>query len=238
MTRKKSEPATAKAPRRCSKGGRVGRTRARRKKAGRLSTAGTRDSPLARANGVQSGPSRPETVSAGDKSPDAAPCVSLRFLTIQRAIYTLLEAGKTITFASIATEVGIKRQNVWKFFQRHPDFLPWIDAQFNSEHQHMLGVLARRMFTIAMQGSVQHADMFAKLTTGYYFRLKGPTGSLNPLGNDGQTPDLDPDGGACVINILVPHRDLPLGGRLPQLPAPSTMSIIPPLEDIPVVSVR
>lgn len=143
----------------------------------------------------------------------------MRYRVMQRAVYTLIEAGKVPTQANLAKELGVKRQTVWKFMQRQPGFLAWLDAEMRSENQHFLGMLARRAFVLGMQGSVAHSEHCAKLLAGAYAR---PDPS-DPTGGAGGSS-------ACTINILVPRP--PAAAGAPVVDA-APLRLPPP--DLPVL---
>lgn len=67
-----------------------------------------------------------------------------RYYLFQRAVYNLIETGKPVTQAAIAAELGIRRQNAWKFFRRHPEFLTWLHETMTAENEHLIAPLARR----------------------------------------------------------------------------------------------
>jgi len=142
---------------------------------------------------------------------------------MQRVIYTLIEQGKVPTQANIASAFGVRRQQMWKFFRRHPGFLPWLDEQMTAENAHLLSPLARRHYQIGMQGSVASAEFVAKLVTGHFTRELVPPGAAI---NNG-----------FVINNLVP-RPPDLQGSAPgdaplRLPPPDS---IPVLDLIPLTA--
>jgi hypothetical protein len=137
---------------------------------------------------------------------------------MQRAVYTLLDAGKLITQANLAREIGIRRQNVWKFFRCHPGFLAWLAQAMEAEHQHLVAPLARRHWLLGMQGSVSSAEFFMKVQSGYFVRELPATGPAAI--NNG-----------FVINNLIPRPpEIPLpagadGGPL-RLPPPDATPVL------------
>lgn len=137
------------------------------------------------------------------------PTVSPRWRVIQRAVYTLIDEGKQPTQANLAVQLGVSRQAIWKFFRSQPEFLKWLDDQMRAENEALIGPLARRMFNIGMQGSVPHADMFAKLVTGHYTRNLGS-----------QLPGGDaPSQTNFQMNFLIPRPEYPEAPGQAALPA-------------------
>lgn len=175
-----------------------------------------------RAPRQNAAPRKPSTgLTPVDSGADLEPPVSPRWRVMQRAAYSLIEQGKPVMQVNLATEIGVSKQAIWKFFQSQPGFLAWLDGEMKAENAHLIGPLARRMFGIAMQGSVPHGEFFAKLVAGHYFR---------PAGEDGA-----PLAGAATytvqMNYLVPRPPMP--ELAPQAALP------PPLHaDIPTVAVR
>lgn len=139
------------------------------------------------------------------------------------------QEGKNPSDGVIAALLSVRRETVNRWRRRNPRLRVWLYDSIGRHSVDMRPMVDRRVTQLAMNGSPEHMKLYYQFVAKVGVPREG--GALvDPMG--------DPDGGACVINILVPHPELPMGGRLPQLPGPSSMSVIPPLEDIPVVPVR
>lgn len=84
------------------------------------------------------------------------------------------------------------------------------------------------MAALAEQGNVAAADQFCKIQSGWY-HAKGKSRLEDE--DDGLLQDTP-----YVVNILVPHPELPNGGRLPS--PPRLGADVPPLRDIPTVALK
>jgi hypothetical protein len=104
---------------------------------------------------------------------------------MQRAVYSLIDQGQPVTFSNLTTELGISRQGAWKFFRCQPGFLSWMNGGLRGENEHLIGPLARRMYGVAMRGSVPHGEFFMKLVTGFFTRHLEPNN--DELGVSGES---------------------------------------------------
>lgn len=139
------------------------------------------------------------------------------------------QEGKNPSDGVIAALLSVRRETVNRWRRRNPRLRVWLYDSIGRHSVDMRPMVDRRVAQLAIQGSAEHMKLF------YQFVAKVGVPRDDAPGTD---PMGDQDDARCVINILVPHPELPMGGRLPQLPGPSSMSVIPPLEDIPVVPVR
>lgn len=141
-----------------------------------------------------------------------------------RAKLRLVERGIGPTVVAIAKELGIHRVTLYKFLARYPWLDAWVDGLARAAAVHQYGQILLRHGHLAIQGSVQSADLVFKAEGGYYTR--------NGFG-DGDSPN---GGGQVVvqINSLVPRPDY--AGAL----AAQQVQALPadPVPKIPVINIR
>jgi hypothetical protein len=87
---------------------------------------------------------------------------------MRSATLGLVEAGKPPTFVNIGKELGCSKQAVSQLFRRHPDLWVWIDRHVQSANQHFVGSIVYRHSMLAMQGSVNSAELVFKFHGGMY----------------------------------------------------------------------
>jgi hypothetical protein len=147
-----------------------------------------------------------------------------------RATMECFEKGLAPTIANRARLLGMRRQSVWGFDKKHPDFLEWQDHQLRMLASSHWGPVKYRMAMTAMQGggSTAHAEQFCRMEAGHYFRA-----------GDG----LPPITGQPVwnLNLLVPRPETPGQVSAPgsgSSATPASLVPRPPLANIPTVAIR
>jgi hypothetical protein len=156
-----------------------------------------------------------------------------------RATMDCLEKGQAPTAANRARVLGRRRQSVWEFDKRHPDFHAWQDSVLRAASSTKWGLVKSRTADLAMQGSPTHAEIYCRMESGHYDR---PVGSSNPV-----------PPGDFKMTFLIPRPDYPIPGamHLPasapatrdeveRQPAPARHVPRPPLpgDAIPTIAVR
>jgi hypothetical protein len=138
-----------------------------------------------------------------------------------RATIDCLEKNLPPTMSNRARMLGVRRQSVWEFDKRHPDFLVWQDNELRARTGSYWGVIELRMAMTALQGggSPQHAEVYCKMRAQAYARQPAAEDAL-PLADH-----------KFVLNLLIPRPELP-----PE--ATAVPAVIPRPSDIPVVSTR
>lgn len=152
------------------------------------------------------------------------------YFPILRAYIQLLEEGKAPTYANIARIVGGHRNTIQQLFQRHPDLWGWLARHVEGSIGHYVPAVLLRHAHLAIQGSVESAKL--------YLSAMGVNGARGHLSEEGDGPE--DSRYVTHVNILVPHPQLPNGGRMPVFgPQPATgLPAGVDLKDIPTVSVR
>lgn len=147
-----------------------------------------------------------------------------------RAKLDCLDAGQALTTVNHAKHAGVSRIALWKLQRKYPWLDAWCDEVMRTANMTRWGSIERRMATLAEQGHVGAADQYCKMQGGHYVP-RGPRG--------GADDDESPEDSRFIthVNILVPHPQLPEGGRMPALSAP-LVSLPQNLKDIPTVAVR
>lgn len=130
-----------------------------------------------------------------------------------------LEAGLPTTTVNHAKYCGVSRVALWKLQRRYPWLDEWCSEVMRDANVHYWGVIERRMAILAAQGSVQHADMYCKMQSGYYTRRTADSG------------EGDTSGGPVQVNqvYLVPRPEYPQLPPQPSTPPPLTVKDIPTL---------
>jgi hypothetical protein len=112
-----------------------------------------------------------------------------------RATMDCLEKGQAPTAANRARVVGRRRQSVWEFDKRHPDFHEWQDKVLSVASSTKWGLVKSRTADLAMQGSPTHAEIYCRMESGHY----------GPSGVNAERP---PPGAPVVqMNFLIPRPD-------------------------------
>lgn len=169
-----------------------------------------------------------ETLHTGGLAGDCIRPSHWRYL---QAKLTIIERGGAPTGVAVAKELGIHRVTLCKFRRRYPWLDAWMDDQAREAAVRLRGQIMYRHGMLAIQGSVQSADIFCKMDGGYYSRH-----SLSDSG------DLDPElpsGPRVVVtnNILVPRPDYGPALALPPASATGGVAAVP-TSKIPVVRIR
>lgn len=152
-------------------------------------------------------------------------------LRLMEAYEQCLQEGKNPTDAVIAAKLSVRRETVTRWRRRRPDLWTWVYGRLGEFALQMRPVVDRRVTALAIQGSAEHTKLY------YQFVAKVGTPLDDELpGGRGAAP--------VQVNILVPHPQLPNGGRLPALPGVTAIpAAAPPVSRpvphaIPTVSVR
>jgi hypothetical protein len=144
-----------------------------------------------------------------------------------------LEAGQAPTTVNLSKRLGISRVALWKLQRRWPRLDAWCDEVMRDANVHYWGAIQMRMGILGEQGSVAHAEMYCKMQANVWAR--------GAQGDDDESPS--DSRFVTHVNILVPHPQLPNGGRMPVFgpePAlgPKSAFPMPNMQDIPTVAVR
>jgi hypothetical protein len=120
-------------------------------------------------------------------------------------------AGLPPTTANVAKQCGVSRVAIWKLQRRWPWLDAWCDEVMLSANAYYWGAIERRMALTALQGggSVQHAEMYCRMRSGYYTRNEDRADA---------PPGVGPN--PTIINLLVPRPEMPTIKR-PNVTAPA-----------------
>jgi hypothetical protein len=147
------------------------------------------------------------------------------YVPVYQAFIDCIDAGQSATTVNLAKKLGITKQAVSKFLRKHPDVLAFVDRHVRRVNGHQFGLVMRRHYNLAQQGSVDSAEFVAKVESGHY-------APRAPLGfGEGDDDPANASQYHYTLNLLVPRPDYP------QLP-PATPTAPVPLADIPVLEVR
>ena len=138
----------------------------------------------------------------------------------------MIEKGEAPTVVRIAKALHIDRCTLYEFLRRWPWLDEWVNAIARDAAVQMHGLILKRHGLLAIQGSVQSADLYCKMDGGFYARAGGGLADGNVAAGAGA-------GVTVTNNFLVPRPDYAgaLAAPVPALPAA-------PVSKIPVVNVR
>jgi hypothetical protein len=136
-----------------------------------------------------------------------------------------------VTESAIAKVLGISRMSLWRIHRRNPGLRPWVNQQLGERNTHLVGPVVNMLGTTAIRTkSPKHAELF--------LRAVGALGPANGARHDDDEDSPDDSRFVTHVNILVPHPQLPNGGRMPVF-GPQPASGLPNLPaDTPTVAVR
>lgn len=123
-----------------------------------------------------------------------------------RAYVDLLDEGAAVTYASIARRMGISREHFARMRRRYPGMEAWVGEQIAAENARYVGPVVRRLALLGRQGSLGHAELYLKVTTGTFSR---PPDSAGGLVLNANAP--------AIINIAVPQPGDPPVSCSPKL---------------------
>lgn len=136
----------------------------------------------------------------------------------------LTEKGEAPTVVRIAKALHIDRCTLYEFLRRWPWLDAWVNSIARDAAVQMHGLILKRHGMLAIQGSVQSADLFCKMDGGHYTR-SSPLDAPLPAG-----------GGSYTLNLLIPRPEA-LGSSAPPAAAAPTSALIP-RPAIPTVALR
>jgi hypothetical protein len=74
----------------------------------------------------------------------------------------VLDSGKALNAQTIGDHLNISRSAVWAMRKRHPWLEAWVNDIVEKANANIVQLVIRKMGSVALKGSVDHATLFLK----------------------------------------------------------------------------